>query len=146
MENRLKLSNNSTEPLVDATRYRSIVGSLRYLVNTRPNLAFVVGYVSRFLSEPHKEHMLAVKHILRYVAGTVNWGLQFKNGLRGLTLTCFTDSDYAGDVDSRKSTSGVFFFLCVSPVSWQSNKQSVVAQSSCETEYVAAANGACQAL
>jgi hypothetical protein len=68
----LKLRNNSIEPLVDATRYRSIVGSLRYLVNTRPDIAFAVGYVSRFLSEPHEEHMLAVKHILRYVAGTVN--------------------------------------------------------------------------
>jgi hypothetical protein len=72
--------------------------------------------------------------------------LQFKKGLRGLTLTGFTDSDYAGDVDSRKSTSRVFFFLCGSLVSSQSNRQSVVAQSSCEAEHVVAANGACEAL
>jgi hypothetical protein len=61
-------------------------------------------------------------------------------------LVGFTDSDFAGDVDSRKSTSGVFFFLDESHVTWQSTKQSLMAQSSCEVEYVAAANGACQAL
>jgi hypothetical protein len=122
------------------------VGSLRYLVNTRPDIAFAVGYVSRFLSEPHEDHLLAVKHILRYLAGTVNWGIQLKKGSGKTALVGFTDSDFAGDVDSRKSTSGVFFFLNESPVTWQSTKQSMVAQSSCEAEYVAAANGACQAL
>jgi hypothetical protein len=146
MENKLNLSKNSTQPLVDATRYRSTVGSLRYLVNTILDLAFAVGYVSRFLSEPHEDHMLVVKHILRYVVGTVNWGLQFKKGLGGLALSSFTDIDYVGDVDSRKSTSGVFFFLYGNPVPWQSSKQSVVPQSSCEAEYMTAANGACQAL
>jgi hypothetical protein len=109
-------------------------------------LAFAVGYVSQFLFEPHEDHMLAVKHILKYVVGTIKWDLQFKKGLGGLALSGFTDRDYAGDVDSRKSTMGVIFFLCGSPVSWQSNKQSVVAQSSCEAEYVAAANGVYQAL
>jgi hypothetical protein len=62
MENKLKLSKNSIEPLVDARRYHIIVGNLRYLVNTQPDLAFAVGYVSRFLSKPHEDHMLAVKH------------------------------------------------------------------------------------
>jgi hypothetical protein len=64
MEHRLKLSKNSSEPLVDATKYSSIVGSLIYLMNTRSDLAFLVGYVSRFLAEPHEDHMVAVKHIL----------------------------------------------------------------------------------
>jgi hypothetical protein len=146
METRLKLSKSSSEALVDATVFRSLVGSLRYLVNTRPDIAFVVGYVSRFLSEPHEDHLIAVKHILRYLAGTVNWGIQLKKGSGKTTLVGFTDSDFAGDVDSRKSTSGVFFFLNESPVTWQSTKQSMVAQSSCEAKYVAAANGACQAL
>jgi hypothetical protein len=76
----------------------------------------------------------------------INWVLQFKKEFGGSTPFGFTDNDFAGDVDSRKSTSGVFFFLCGSLVSWQSNKQRVVAHSSCEAEYVAAANGACQAL
>jgi hypothetical protein len=75
MDNRLKMSKSCSEPLVDATKFRSIVGSLRYLVHTRPDLAFAVVYVSRFLSEPHEDHMVVVKQILRYVVGTVNWGL-----------------------------------------------------------------------
>lgn len=147
METRLKLSKLSTEPLVDVTVYRSIVGSLRYLVNTRPDLVFAVGYVSRFLEEPHKDHMMAVKHILRYVKGTKNWGLWFgRKGRKEAGLIGYSDSDYAGDVDSRKSTTGVVFFLNNSPVTWTSMKQKVVAQSTCEAEYIAAANASCQAL
>jgi hypothetical protein len=75
MEVCLKLSKQSTQPLVDATTYWSIIGSLRCLVNTRPDLAFVVGYVSHFLEEPREDHLAAVKKILRYVVGTCNWGL-----------------------------------------------------------------------
>jgi hypothetical protein len=118
MEHRLKLSKNSSEPLVDATKYHSLVGSLRYLVNTCPDLAFSVGYVSRFLAEPHEDHMMAVKHILWYLTGTMNWGLNFKRGQERAVLIGFTDSDFAGDVDSRKSTSGVIFFLNQSPMTW----------------------------
>jgi hypothetical protein len=82
MEARLMLSKQSTEPLVDATMYRSIIRSLRYLVNTHPDLAFSIGYVSRFLEEPREDHLAAVKRILGYVVGTRNWGLWFgrKNG------------------------------------------------------------------
>jgi hypothetical protein len=68
------LSKESDQPGVDQTEYMSIVGCLRYLVNTRPDIALVVGYVSRFLENP-KDHMTVVKHIVRYVAGTKNWGL-----------------------------------------------------------------------
>ena len=147
METRLKLSKLSTEPLVDATEYRSIVGSLRYLVNTRPDLAFSVGYVSRFLEEPHEDHLAAVKHILRYITGTMNWGLWFgRKKEKEAQLIGFSDSDYAGDVDASKSTTGVIFFLTGSPITWQSKKQKVVAQSSCEAEYIAAANATCEAL
>jgi hypothetical protein len=77
MEARLKLRKKSTQSLVDATAYRSIIGSLSNLVNTRPDLVFTVGYVSRFLDEPREDHLAAVKKILRYVAGTCNWGLWF---------------------------------------------------------------------
>ncbi|XP_034568546.1 secreted RxLR effector protein 161-like [Setaria viridis] len=147
MESRLKLSKFSSELAVDATAYRSIVGSLRYLVNARPDLAFAVGYVSRFLEEPHEDHLVVVKHILRYVEGTKNWGFWFgRKKEKEARLTGFSYSDYAGDVDARKSTTGVIFFLSSSPITWQSMKQKVVAQSSCEAEYIAAANAAFQAL
>jgi len=145
MQAKLKLSRDSDSPRVDATEYRSLVGSLRYLVNTRPDLAFSVGYVSRFMEEPHEDHLAAVKHILRYIAGTRDWGLKYvrKKGDQP-ALIGFSDSDLAGDIDSRKSTTGIIFFLGESPISWQSAKQKVVALSSCEAEYIAAATAACQ--
>jgi hypothetical protein len=77
MKARLKLSKQSTQPLVNATTYQSIIGNLRCLVNTHPDLAFAVGYVSRFLEEPREDHLAVVKRILCYVAGISNWGLWF---------------------------------------------------------------------
>ena len=83
MATHLKLSKRSEEPPVDATSYRSIVGSLRYLVNTRPDLAFSVGYVSRFLEEPRKDHLAAVKQILRYVREARSGGSDMKKRRSG---------------------------------------------------------------
>jgi hypothetical protein len=128
MESRLKLSKKSYEPLVDATLFHSIVGSLRYLVNTQSDLAFAVGFVSQFLSEPHADHMVVVKHILRCIASTMNWGIRLKKGSGDVVLKGFSDSDFAGDVDNRKSTTCVFFFLSSNPITWQSTKQSIVAR------------------
>jgi hypothetical protein len=124
MQQKLKLSKESDTPMVDATGYRSLVGSLRYLVNTRSDLAFSVGYISRFMEEPHEEHLSSVKHVLRFVAGTCDVGLFYprKKG-DNAEITGYTDSDLAGDLDSRKSTSGVLFFLGRSPICWQSTKQ-----------------------
>ena len=122
MEPRLKLSKNCTNPPVDATLYRSIVGSLRYLVHTRPDITFAVGYVSRFMEAPTTQHWSAVKHLLRYIAGTRSYRCIFKRGEGELHLTGYNDSDMAGDADDRKSTSGAIFFLDASPVSWQSQK------------------------
>jgi hypothetical protein len=105
MEPRLKLSKQSTQLLVDATTYRSIVGSLRYLMNTHPDLEFVVGYMSHFLEEPWEDHLAMVKKILCYVAGTCNWGLWFyRKKENQASLTGFSDANFAGDVDARKST------------------------------------------
>jgi hypothetical protein len=103
--------------------------------------------VSHFLEEPREDHLAAVKKILRYVTGTCNWGLWFgrKKGNHAL-LTGFSDPDFARDVDARKSTTWVIFFLANNPITWQSTKQKVVTQSSCKSEYIAAANATCQAL
>ena len=146
MEEKLRLSRESKAEEVDSTHYRRLVGSLRYLVHTRPDLAFAVGYVSRFMERPTVEHLQAVKRILRYVAGTLEYGLHYKRAPGTARFIGYCDSDLAGDIDTSKSTSGTMFFLGDCLVSWQSIKQRVVALSSCEAEYIATASAATQAL
>jgi hypothetical protein len=147
MEVRLRLSARGTSEEVDATMYRSLVGSLRYLVHTRPDISFAVGYVSRFMEKPRQEHLAAVKHLLRYIAGTVDYGLVYPKFTKGNNrLIGYSDSDLGGDVDERKSTAGVIFFLGEMVISWSSQKQKTVALSTCEAEYMAGASGACQAV
>jgi hypothetical protein len=92
------------------------------------------------MKEPHEEHLAAMKHILRYIAGTRNWELFYprKNGVCDELLS-YSDSDLACDLDRKKSISGILFFLGKSPISWQSAKQKVVALSSCEVEYITTA-------
>ena len=86
-----------------------------------------------------------MKHILRYLKGTIGYGCRYQVGTKlKPTLLGYSDSDFAGDVEDRKSTSGVVYFLCGSLVTWASQKQKIVALSSCEAEYVAAAAAACQ--
>lgn len=120
MEPRFKLSKTSTAVPVDATEYRKIVGSLRYLVNSRPDLAFSVGYISRFMAAPTVEHLAAMKRVMRYVPGTINYGCYYRRRTRGAKLTGYSDSDLAGDVDTRRSTTGVLFFLSGNLITWQS--------------------------
>ena len=136
---------NLEEDAVDTTKYRSVVGSLRYLCNTRPDITFAVGMVSRYLEAPAAPHWAAVKQILRYIKGTAGYGCCYKRGSGGAPeVIGFSDSDYAGDMDDRRSTTGLVFFLGTSAITWTSQKQKVVALSSCEAEYVAAASAACQ--
>jgi hypothetical protein len=144
MEHRLKLSKMSSVPPVDATEYRGLVGCLRYLVHTRPDIAFVVGYVSRFMEFPTTEHYNAVKRILRYIAGTIDFGCHYWRGRKELRLLGDNDADMGGDVDTRKSTTGAVFYLRSSLVTWQSQKQKVVALSSYEAEYITGTTVACQ--
>ena len=147
MENRLKLTKNDKSPPVDKTKYRSVIGSLRYLVNTRSDIAYSVGIVSRYMEDPRASHWAAVKQILRYLAGTVNYGCVYmKLNKSENKLTGYSDSDLAGDIDDRKSTGGSVFMLGSSLVTWCSQKQRVVALSSCEGEYIASANAACQGI
>jgi hypothetical protein len=146
MEERLKLSRDSTTEEVDATQYRRLVGSLRYLAHTRPDLAFSVGYVSRFMQRPTTEHQHAVKRIIRYVAGTLDHGLYYPRCPGEAHLVGYSDSDHAGDIDASKSTSGILLFFDKCLVSWQSVKQQVVALSSCEAEYIVVSTASAQAL
>lgn len=147
MEPRTKLSKVvEGETLVDTTLYRSIIGSLRYLVNTRPDITFSVGVLSRFMEKPTTTHMAAVKQILRYIKGTLNIGCVYLKKQPDMDLVGYCDSDLAGDIDDRKSTTGILYFLGSSPVTWVSQKQRVVALSSCEAEYIAATAGTCQGI
>ena len=116
MATRLKLSKRSEEPQVDATSYRSVVGSLRYLVNTRPDLAFSVGYVSRFLEEPRKDHLAAVKQILRYVEGTKSWGLRYEKGKKRVQLTVSAILISLAMLMRGRARHASFFFLSGSPI------------------------------
>jgi hypothetical protein len=111
MEERLSLSRDSTAEEVDATLYRRIVGSLRYLIHTRPDLTYTVGYVSRFLERPSEERLQAVKKILRYITGTLQYGMRYGRRTGTTRLVGYCDSDLADDIDTRKSTTGALFFL-----------------------------------
>lgn len=141
IEMNLKLTNDENEAKAEETMFKQIVGSLRLLCNSRPDLSFSVGLISRFMGKPKKTHMLATKRVLRYVKGTADFGILFPVGRRKtdgefLELVGFTDSDHGGDCVDRKSTSGYLFMLNGSPISWCSKKQPVVALSSCEAEYI----------
>jgi hypothetical protein len=105
-----KKLNALDSQLVDATTYRQLIGSLMYLVNTRPDICFAVNTLSQYMVEPRSVHMVGAKHILRYVAGTVDFGLDYVRG-DGVRLVGYTDSDWAGCAADRKSTLGCCFSL-----------------------------------
>ena len=128
--------------------YSSAVGSLMYaMVCTRPDLAYAVSSVSRYMHNPGKDHWSAVKWIFRYLKGTSNIGLVFDrskaatNGVIG-----YVDSDYGGDLDRRRSLSGYIFTLCNSAISWKATLQSIAALSTTEAEYISATEGVKEAL
>lgn len=138
-----KLSKDGSGAVVDATMYKQMVGSLMYLTATRPDLMYSVCLISRYMEKPTEMHLQAVKKILRYLKGTMELGIRYRRGGEG-SLVGFADSDYAGDVDDRKSTSGYVFMLGTGAVSWSSKKQPVVTLSTTEAEFIAAASCACQ--
>jgi hypothetical protein len=111
MEPRFKLSKASSAPTADATAYKSIVGSLRYLLHTRPNIAFSVGYVSRFMESPTTEHFAAVKRILHYLAGTISYGIHYGEEGEEPSLVGYSDSDMAGDLTRAKAQAAASSYL-----------------------------------
>jgi len=125
--------------------YASAVGSLMYaMLCTRPDICYAVGVVSRFQSNPGPEHWVAVKHILKYLRRTRNYMLVYSG--TDLNMTGYTDSDFQSDKDSRKSTSGSVFVLNGGSVVWRSIKQTCIADSTMEAEYVAACEAAKEAV
>jgi hypothetical protein len=115
------------------------VGALQYLTLTRPDLAYAVQQVCLFMHDPREPHLALVKRILRYVKGTLSSGLHIGTGPVD-SLTGYSDADWAGCPDSRRSTSGFCVFLSDNPISWSSKRQTTVSQSSAEAEYRAVAH------
>jgi transposase InsO family protein len=116
--------------------YASAVGSLMYaMMCTRPDICYAVGMVSRYQSDPGQAHWKAVKRILRYLKGTAGYSLCYQGG--DMQLRGYTDADWGGDLDERKSTSGYVFLLNNGAISWSSKKQSCIALSTMEAEFVA---------
>eukprot|EP00253_Pinus_taeda_P021348 PITA_21348 len=145
MEPGLKLSAQSSSLPVDDTLFRQLVGSLIYLTATRPDISFAVIYISRFMSAPKADHWIAAKRVLRYVRGTSDYGLLYTRSSEPI-LSGYTDSDWAGSVDDRKSTAGYVFSLGFGAVTWTSKKQQAVALSSTEAEYRGAVKASCEAV
>ena len=129
------LTSTDGELLANPTVFRELVGSLQYLTITRPDIAFAVNSVSQFMSQPRAPHLIAAKRILRYVKGTMDPGLFFGPQRQPVRLSAYSDADWAGCPDSRRSTSGYLIYLGTTLVSWCSKKQPTVARSSAESEY-----------
>jgi hypothetical protein len=133
----------------EQTRYQSIVGSLLYAaLTTRPDIAFAVNELGRFNAQANQFHMLAAHHVLRYLAGTTNHGLVFRlhGSPHDIKPEVYTDSSWANDLETRRSTSGMVVKLNGNVVSWLSRKQKTVALSSTEAEYMAASEATSEAL
>ena len=138
-----KLSKDEDGKAIYASFYKQMVGSLMHLIATRPDLMFAICLVSRYVERPTGMHLAVVKRIFRYLRGTTKFGIMYRRGKEG-TLIAYSDSDYAGDVNDRRSTSGYVFVLGSGAVSWSSKKQPVVTLSTIEAEFIAAASCACQ--
>ena len=129
---------------IDPTLYRQIIGSLMYLVNTRPNICYATNILSHFMCEPKKIYLMVAKHILRYLHDTIGLGLKYRNV--EIKLEGYTDSDWVGCSLNRKSTTECCFSLGSAMVMWFSRKQPTVALSSTEAKYMAASMGAREAV
>jgi hypothetical protein len=137
MESNMKLLGDTTSEVVDATLYREMIGSLMYLTNTRPYICFVVNTLSQYMVDPKCVHLIAVKHVMRYLKGIMDYGLKYVADSE-MSLLGYSDSDWAGSVANRKSTLGCCFTLGSGMISWISKKKSCVALSMTEADYVVA--------
>jgi len=131
-------------PVQDATDFRSLAGALQYLTFTRPDIAYVVQQVCLYMHDPREPHLAALKRILRYIRGTLHLGLLLRPS-SSTELVVYSDADWAGCPDTRKSTSGFAVFLGDNLVSWSFKRQQTVSRSSAEAEYRAVANAVAEA-
>ena len=121
------------------------MGCLRYLTSTRPDILYRVGLISRYMEKPRSSHLKTAKRILHFVKGTTSYGL-FYSSSQNLEIIGYNDSDWAGSLKDRKNTTGFVFFMGETTFTWTSKKQSIVALSTCEAEYIVAASCVCHAI
>jgi len=142
----------SEEPIDEDLRqlYQQAVGSLMYImIGTRPDIAYAVSLVSRFASNPNQSHWTAVKRILRYLKGSIHLKLTYscdQNQGQGQEPHGYSDADWAGDLNDRRSTSGYVFLMSDAAVVWSSMKQQSVALSTTEAEYIGISQATREAL
>ncbi|XP_073133379.1 secreted RxLR effector protein 161-like [Henckelia pumila] len=141
----IKLDKDEGGISVDATMYRCLIGSLLYLTASRPDIVFAVCLCAIFQSNPKQSHFIAGKRILRYLKGTQDVGLWYAKH-NSFNLVGYSDADYAGCKLDRKSTSGSCQFLGERLISWCSKKQTSIATSTTEAEYLAAGSCCAQLL
>ncbi|GJX61854.1 ribonuclease H-like domain-containing protein [Tanacetum coccineum] len=133
-----KLGDGGTQ-VVDPTLYQSLAGSLQYLTFTRPDITYVVQQVCLYIHDPREPHFSALKRILRYVKGTLDYGLQLFSSTTD-SLIAYSDADWVGCPTTRRSTSGYCVFLGNNLLSWSSKRQPTLSRSSAEAEYRGVAN------
>jgi hypothetical protein len=135
-----KLAADSGPPVQDASQFRSIAGALQYLTFTRPDIAYAVQQIYLHMHDPRKPHLTAMKRILHYLQGTSDYGLLLRRSSSS-DLIVYTDADWVGCPDTRRSMSGYAVFLGDNLVSWSAKRQTIVSRSNAEAEYRAVANG-----
>jgi hypothetical protein len=145
MGTNLKLLVDSSSEIVDITLYRQMIGSLMYLTNTRPDICIVVNTLSQYLVEPRHVHLVVAKHVMRYLKGTLDYGLCFTRDC-DFRLYGYIDLDWVGSASDRKSTLGCCFSLGSAMTSWQSREQSSISLSTAEAEYIATCSANCEAI
>jgi hypothetical protein len=128
-----RLSLHEGDPLPDPHGYRSLVGALHYLTFTRPDISFSVYQVCQYMSTPTAIHLAVAKRILRCIKGTLHHGIAFTPS--PIQLSVYTDANWAGDPDDRRSTSGYLVYLGSNPITWSAKKQPTVSRSSTKSEY-----------
>ena len=131
MASNLKILSDASSEMVDATMYRQMIGSLMYIMNTIPDIYFVVNTLSQFLIDLSHVHLIVANHILRYLRGTVDYGIKYDVN-KEIKLESYVDSDWVGSAIDRKSTLGCFFGMGSGVISWFSKKKSCVALSTAE--------------
>ncbi|GKC57882.1 retrovirus-related pol polyprotein from transposon TNT 1-94 [Tanacetum coccineum] len=145
MSSETKLTRDEDGEPIDDTKYRGMIGSLLYLTASRPDIIFSVCLCAHFQEAPKTSHLEAIKRIFRYIKGTSHLGLWYPKGT-GLETIVYADSDHAGDYVDRKITSGVCTFVGYCLTSWFLKKQTALAISTTEAEYVFAGKACQQAL